>query len=317
LFLFWAASSIIVPVQVSALPLEGRQILSLRRIGNRIYPKSRSQHKGRDILSRLFMSSKDDGALFSRGGFVKIVTTLVALPAVVELYSRIGTVSTKFPNQPFPLPRNGSWEDVEHATLVFHGAGGQDKYTDELMKSLENKKELQYSSMVEWSDFSSNLFQSSFNGQRVGREAAERLLKQASNLKTVQLIGISVGAFAADAASTKIRDLSMTKENGERPFIQLTLLDPFCQRGIFDFGYGNRVFGRSADYAEQFLNTDDPVPSTNSPLANAVCYDVTYLRPSEIFGHDWPLVYYARSKRVGIVYRDNQLVPGAVIKLDR
>jgi hypothetical protein len=93
------------------------------------------------------------------------------------------------------------------------------------------------------------------------------LIKQASNLKTIHLIGISVGSFAANAAAVECK----ASPKDKRPFIQLTLLDPFTQRGIFDFGYGNRVFGKSADYAQQYLNTDDPVPSTNAPLDNTVC----------------------------------------------
>ena len=98
--------------------------------------------------------------------------------------------------------------------------------------------------------------------------------------------------------------------------MRLTLLDPFTQRGIFDFGYGNRSFGKSADYTEQYLNTDDPVPSTNSPLKNCVCYDITKLRPESIFGHDWPVAYYGRSGNVGIRNLNDQLEPGSVITLE-
>ena len=36
-----------------------------------------------------------------------------------------------------------------------------------------------------------------------------------------------------------------------------------------------RNFGRDADFAEQFLNTDDIAPSTNEPLPLCYCYDVT------------------------------------------
>ena len=52
------------------------------------------------------------------------------------------------------------------------------------------------------------------------------------------------------------------------------------------------------------MNTDDPVPSTNSPLKNAACYDVTgsSRRDQDVDGHSWPLVWFARhAPNVGFV----------------
>ena len=43
----------------------------------------------------------------------------------------------------------------------------------------------------------------------------------------------------------------------------------------------------------QLSNLSDPVPSTNDPLPSCAVTDVTKVRPSNIFGHDWPLVYYS------------------------
>ena len=77
-------------------------------------------------------------------------------------------------------------------------------------------------------------------------------------------------------------------------YVQETLLDPLCARGIWDLTYGVRQFGRAADYAQQFYNTDDPVPFTNTPLTGAAVVDVTPVRPPAVFGHDWPLVYYTQ-----------------------
>ena len=237
---------------------------------------------------------------------------VVSLPAVLEVYSRFGTsISDSEPL--FPPPENGSWAEVEHATLVFHGASGEDQFTDDLMNKLQSSKNSEYSSMIEWSQFSSNILQASFNGQRIGRKAASQLIKQAPNLKSVHLIGVSVGSFAADVASV---EFNSSKEKN-RPYVQLTLLDPFTQRGIFGLGYGNRLFGKSADYAQQYLNTDDPVPSTNAPLNNLVCYDITGIRPDEIFGHDWPICYYARKGDVGLVPPERRLERGTVIKVNQ
>jgi hypothetical protein len=244
-----------------------------------------------------------------------IGASLVALPAAAEVYFRRG--KTSFPDGNFPTPTSGTWNDVRHVTLVFHGAGGQDIYTDQLMRELDglfSKNKRYYASMMEWSDFSTNILQASFNGERIGREAAVRLQKRAPNLETVHLIGISVGSFAANAASLQLkRGKKETKKNGS-PYVQTTFLAPFTQRGILGMGYGIREFGKSADYAQQYFNTDDPVPSTHSPLENAACFNVTSLRPTETFGHDWPLQYYSRESpfSLGIVPRSKQLPRGTV-----
>jgi hypothetical protein len=297
----------------SALPLTSlkhaapfsREICQVKRLPFHI----RSEKQSRLAL---FASSKDSGSLMSsRQKFLVGLGAILTLAPLVEVYSRAG--SQDFPEDLLSPPQNGRWDEIEHATLVFHGSGGQDQYTDALMKKVQDSSRSCYSSMIEWSQFSSNIFQASFNGQRIGRQAAARLLQKAPNLKSIQFIGISVGAFAADAATTEAK--SMAK--GGVPYLQLTLLDPFTQRGIFDFGYGSRTFGKSADYVEQYLNTDDPVPSTNSPLENAVCYDITNLRPDDIFGHDWPVVYYAQSGRPGITSPDDRLERGTVLTLEK
>mmetsp|Transcript_38018 Transcript_38018/g.82702 ORF Transcript_38018/g.82702 Transcript_38018/m.82702 type:complete len:198 (-) Transcript_38018:170-763(-) len=197
--------------------------------------------------------------------------------------------------------------------------------------------------MIDWSDLSGNILQASFNGQRLGGEVASRLLARCPNLKTLHLIGISVGAFAADECCQSIKK-SVVRRNGGAAvsessssdttgstyndgdnynngnvYVQLTLLDPFQQRGVLGARYGNTNFGGMADYARQYLNTDDPVPSTNAPLDKCVCYDVTKLRPEEIFGHDWPLVYYARSgnDNLGIVPVEERKDVGSVIYAEK
>lgn len=143
----------------------------------------------------------------------------------------------------------------------------------------------------------------------------------------------SVGAFAADAACSEYRALwsstSTSSTSSEstgypRPTLQLTLLDPFTQRGVLGPGYGSRNFGKSADYAQQFMNTDDPVPSTNEPCGGCAVWDVTGARErgeggnGDIFGHDWPLVYFSRYWKggVGMVPEGERKGKGAVTKLE-
>jgi len=290
--------------------------------------KNLTGQQKRSVASPLFMGNKTNGAkivsrVFTRRNFIIAGILFVLPPILLEIYSRVGTLSIRndrkgkseaIDTKDFsfvPPPKHTQWSNVENVAIVFHGAGGQDPYTDELMQKLEGKTESKaseqqssYNHIVDWSKYSANILQASHNGQRIGKIAAEDLLEQLSahndKLKTIHFIGISVGAFAADAAAKEVKSSwSKSKNGGAPPFVQLTLLDPFQQRGVLGVGYGNKEFGKSVDYAEQYLNTDDPVPSTNKPLKNTVCYDVTNLRPESIFGHDWPLVYYSRSDRCG------------------
>ena len=247
--------------------------------------------------------------------FATLGTLLVSSSVLLELYSRVGAFFINDDSDNSLLPPLA--ESQKHATIVFHGSGGQDQYTDALMQRLRKNNPSQYSEIVEWSKYSTNIFQASYNGEKIGRLAVKQLLADANarNIKTIHVIGISVGSFCADAAVRELK-VGLGGEQGQ-PFVQLTLLDPFTQRGIFGVGYGNKVFGKSADFTQQFLNTDDPVPSTNAPLKNAVCYDITNLRPADIFGHDWPVAYYGRFDDCGkvMVSMDPQKGRGSVIEL--
>lgn len=311
IWLIFAALKTLIPT-VSTLPIGfiNSKILTRKHPLTRV-SRFPPRHDSNSPARHLYSSFEDIRGGMSRNLFLlSLGGVLVSLPPLLEIYSRLGATKSDFPSELFPPPQSGNWDDVEHATLVFHGSGGQDQYTDNLMSKLQTSKNSEYSSMIEWSQFSSNILQASFNAQRIGREAGAQLMQKASNLKTIQIIGISVGAFGADAASTEIKSTTTEKK---LPFVQLTLLDPFTQRGIFDVGYGNRTFGKSADYVEQYLNTDDPVPSTNAPLDDTVCFDVTNLRPDDVFGHDWPLVYYAQSGKVGLVAPEKRLKRGTLI----
>jgi len=242
-----------------------------------------------------------------------ILGALIGAPLAAEGYSRSARISDI---TGLADPEMG-WDKVECATVVFHGAGGLDQYTDQLMKRLARHSKTDgttYEAIVDWSTVSNNILQASFSGQRIGRRTAAELLFKAPMLKSLHLIGISVGAFAADSACTQAKELVAEKNS---LFVQLTLLDPFTQRGVLDPTYGNRNFGRDADYAQQFLNSDDPVPSTNKPLSRCACVDVTGLRPADVFGHDWPLAYYARSGKCGLVNEADRQQPGSFLVASR
>jgi len=260
-------------------------------------------------LSMSFYSTDGESRDNRRKIISGILGSFIGLPIVAELYARSGSLH---PISGLDEP-SGGWDQVRVATLVFHGAGGQDKYTDELMRQIKSigykKGRNFYGAMIDWSKDSQNTLQASFNGQNLGKEIAEKLLSKARNIQKLHLIGISVGSFVADACTMHIK----LNSNRSDIYIQLTTLDPFAQRGVLGIGYGNRYFGKYADYSQQYLNTDDPVPSTNKPLLQSACIDVTSLRPEGIFGHDWPLVYYSRSPECGMFVKD-KLPRGSVTR---
>jgi len=90
---------------------------------------------------------------------------------------------------------------------------------------------------------------------------------------------------------------------------------------------GARLFGRDADFAEHYLNTDDVVPSTNFPLPLCHCYDVTGSRERSAFPppstgnwlsdlglrllgyHNWPIGYLARHYETKLDSNGKLIIP--------
>ena len=170
----------------------------------------------------------------------------------------------------------------ESVAVLFHGSGGFDQYTDALKTELCKADKTDLIVLVDWSQHSGNQILAPFQGQKIGKKLARSLPKED---KTYYVIGISVGAFAADEF---VRGL---KSHGQQNSVSLVLLDPFVAKG-FDFNYGLRFFGKEADQCIHYLNTDDPVPFTNKPLRHCDVRDVTKERPDATPGHDWPLIYF-------------------------
>jgi len=191
--------------------------------------------------------------------------------------------------------------------LIFPGAGGPDCFTSELQETLQSDmQELKQDNETflcvwDWSEFRGNVLTAAFDSECVGEGAAEALDVSSKNnqlsakITSVHSIGVSVGAFAANAFARKY------KAQYPESHVKLTLLDPFTGRGLFGPNYGRDNFGLDVDVAEQYLNTDDPVPTTNSPLPLCKVYDVTdaderntFVPPKGESMHTWPLVYYSR-----------------------
>ena len=301
-------------VQAFCLSSAKAKLLQISSNRHYIYQLPNKQQRQAQLGVRRFLSERHDTLLASRRNLLNLGTALVTLPIIGEDLSRVASFSIR-PNGDEAFMMNApsqGWDCVKEVTLVFHGAGGKDKNTDALLKELQQLDcETSYSTVLDWNEYSKNILQASFNGQVIGRLVADQLLSKAPLLQKVHLIGISVGAFGCTTCAETI------KSSRPRIYVQQTLLDPFCQRGVFDIWYGSRRFGASADYAQQFINTDDPVFSTNSPLKKCAIYDVTSLRPREVFGHDWPLIYYTQQGKVGFVDANDKGERGSVTVVGR
>jgi len=178
---------------------------------------------------------------------------------------------------------------------IFPGSGGEDELTDELFRSLNKTDSKNLIYMIDWKEYRGNVITAAFDSEAVGEAVADCLLANC-NPSEIHSIGISVGSFAANSfAETCKKKLNL--------YARLTLLDPFCSRGLWGNGYGRKYFGNLVDYAEQYLNTDDPVPSTNDPLPFCAVLDVTqsckrdtFVPPNGDSMHAWPVAYFSRYK---------------------
>jgi len=211
-------------------------------------------------------------------------------------------------------------------TLIFPGAGGVDPLVEELSSVLP------HSHIVDWSEHRGSLLTAAYDGEAVGQGIANLLLSLQSNNhnnnnngdnksenRVLHFIGISVGAFAANAAATVMYQQQQQQGGPSATQVKLTLLDPFCGRGIFGSSYGKNHFGKYATQSIQILNTDDPVPTTNDPLPYCYCLDVTRAPERRTFTplpgdtmHSWPLAYMARHYQEP---NSDSVIPGTVVTI--
>ena len=206
--------------------------------------------------------------------------------------------------------------------MVFHGAGGPDRETEDLLQRIKDQDDAvnfeRTTFLFDWRPWFStgsrrNL--NSFHGQEVGKKLGQLLANAAPNLRTLHVVGTSAGAWPANEVCTAY--VAATADRSVRARVVLSLCDPFTARSDRPFAdpWGMRNFGRDADFAEQFLNTDDIAPSTNEPLPLCYCYDVTGAAERASFPlpgggstgnalfdvamlalgyHNWPMGYMAR-----------------------
>ncbi len=138
----------------------------------------------------------------------------------------------------------------------------------------------------DWHEAAASSMSAAPNGEAEGAAMAPRLV--GAGFTHVHLLAHSVGGMVVDGLLGALP--------AERDFtVHATFLDPFCFLDLGQADYGNRHFGEGADFAESYLNTDDPAPSTSEPLDHAHTFDVTGVRPDSVDaadGHRWPITWY-------------------------
>ena len=165
--------------------------------------------------------------------------------------------------------------------LIFHGAGGPDRETDDLLERIKSQDAASNLDravcLFDWRPWFStggrrNL--NSYHGQEVGRKLGRCIADAAPDLQTLHVVGTSAGAWPANEVCTAYVAVAAAVA---RASVVLSLTDPFTARSDRPFAdpWGMRNFGKDADFAEQYLNSDDIAPSTNEPIPLCYCLDVT------------------------------------------
>jgi hypothetical protein len=216
---------------------------------------------------------------------IGVVALIVLAGAGLEIYSR---VPADFAVPPLAAPAGAT-----SLVILFHGSGGRDEPTliavtqrfEQLAALVPGTAVIRYV----WSPWSDNRFRSRVNGLHVGAELG-REVAALTGLRYIHLVGHSAGAYPLEAFCRAYRAAAKAPAR-----IEMTYLDPIGFSGAFDPGWGVRNHGACADYAEAFINTDDPVPATNAALSQAWNVDVTGAAGRSggpEGGHVWPVRYY-------------------------
>jgi hypothetical protein len=230
--------------------------------------------------------------------FASIPLAVTGSIVLTEIYTKIPQ-SWLFRSTPPSLPNF----DQDNVFIIFPGAGGPDKNTDDIVQAGNKSLGVNnfFISCYDWKQWRGNFLRAAFDSEIVGKMIGSQLAsinlrrEPSKQFKIIHAVGISVGSFAANACIQEYKNKMIKSSLKDNSYCRLTLLDPFTSRGLYDSKYGENYFGKTADYCEQYLNTDDEVPFTNKPLPNAYCYDVTSCQERNSFTplpgdsmHSWP-----------------------------
>jgi alpha-beta hydrolase superfamily lysophospholipase len=144
----------------------------------------------------------------------------------------------------------------------------------------------------DWEETANRPLTAARRGYAGGEILAEDLLAAGDPYPVVHLVGQSLGAHVAHGFIDTYQD------HGGGAYLHATFLEPFLIRGLLGFGWGVRNFGRGADFAENYVVTDDPALGTNRYLRHAHNFDVSAQVPArmreEFVGPHWWVVRYYR-----------------------
>lgn len=220
---------------------------------------------------------------------------LLILPGIPPLGVTVGLLI--FSYFPWPISFDVEVPDVasskDELIVLVHGKGDSaETWSLPFAKDLEQRviSEHQQIYSVDWSDYSQNLFRCSNNGRRIGLQIGE-VIAANQTLKKVHLIGHSAGAFVVYGMCESL------KKHNPSLVVHSTYLDPLGIYSGVDWNYGPRNFGSCADISDAYIDIDDNVPGSNTPLEHAHTFDVTELKMSEDAlyqgnAHRWPVEYY-------------------------
>jgi hypothetical protein len=189
--------------------------------------------------------------------------------------------------------------EARELVLIVHGSFGAEEPT---LRALEDRLraqalragrgDLQVVRYV-WSPWSDNILRAAPHAERIGRLVGHELAA-ARPLTRLHLIAHSAGAYMLDPLCESWRGTRAATGTTGPVDVHMTFLDPIGLRGLFERGWGAREFGRCADSAEAYINTDDSAPATDRTLQRARTVDVTQAPGRARFedGHRWPIQYY-------------------------
>jgi hypothetical protein len=214
-----------------------------------------------------------------------LAVAIALITGALEIYSRQPVGGTS-PDLDIP-------PDVATLVLVIHGSGDAG---NPLLAGIVTRLASRFEASphaavryVRWTPASDQRLQAAATAQAIGSVLGAQLAK-VGTLRELHLIAHSSGTFMPEAICAAYR-----AGNPAPARVTMVLLDPFQIRGFTDWTYGARHHGECGDFALAIINTDDPAPATNRPLARAFNLDVTRHPDRASFtrnGHYWPLEYY-------------------------
>ncbi len=212
-----------------------------------------------------------------------------------------------------PLPPQG--QNACCLLMIVHGLGDTpEDWPAELLSTIENRAGDAKSWDIvtyDWSAYATSEDGStaSRSGMEIGRQVGQALASPNYRYEHIHFIAHSVGSFVIHAAAQTYRQQAAMPAR-----IHMTFIDPFTLHGFTRLFYGKKKFGAEADFAETYVNTDDPVPSTNTPLNNTHNFDLTET-PGKITtgadAHWWPVDYYIMTAQDRTLPYGFQLAPMA------